>query len=95
VKSAADKLLEQIIRLPMPARRSIALALSDVAQEILTAKSPDATRDTELEQLARLEHDMHESTPAERCAAAIARIPTIRSRSAYYRKLELLRSTDG
>lgn len=87
---AAAKLIEELLRLPMPARRAIALALSDVAQELLTVESAAAVRHEELSRLAELEYELRDLPPADRADAVIARMPTIRSRSAYYRKRKLL-----
>lgn len=89
---AAAKLFAELIRLPMPARRAIAGALADIAQELMTAEAPRTSRDQELDRLAELEHELRDLPPNDRVDAILQRMPSIGSRSAYYRKRRALRS---
>lgn len=86
-RPAAQRLFDLLAQLPSEQRVSIALALADVSQELLTA--PPTQADNELETIRRLEIEMRDEPPARRVAMISER--TGLSRSTIYRRLKISR----
>jgi len=82
-----QRLFDLIAQLPTRQRVAIALALADVSQELLTAKTSKGA-EPDLEELAVLEIELRELPPSERVDVITQRMHY--SRATYFRKRKQL-----